>query len=40
MKKVVTSINISGSGSTLETIEIKQADGDSSVMMITPLPAP
>lgn len=40
MKKVVTSIDISGSGSTLETIEIKQADGDSSVMTITPLPAP
>jgi len=40
MKKVVTSINISGSGNTLETIEIKQADGDSSLMMITPLPAP
>ncbi len=40
MKKVVTSINISGSGNALETIEIKQADGDSSVMTITPLPAP
>jgi hypothetical protein len=39
MKKVVTSINISGSGNTLETIEIKQADGDSSLMTITPLPA-
>ncbi len=39
MKKVVTSIDISGSGNTLETIEIKQADGDSSVMTITPLPA-
>jgi len=36
MKKVVASINISGSGNMLETIEIKQADGDSSVMMITP----
>lgn len=40
MKKVVTSINISGAGNTLETIEINQADGDSSVMIITPLPAP
>ena len=40
MKKVVTCINISGSGNSLETIEIKQADGDSSLMMITPLPAP
>lgn len=40
MKKVVASINISGSGNTVETIEIKQADGDSSVMTITPLPAP
>ena len=40
MKKVVASINISGSGNMLETIKIKQADGDSSVMMISPLPAP
>lgn len=40
MKKVVTSIDINGSGNTLETIEIKQADGDSSLMTITPLPAP
>jgi hypothetical protein len=40
MKKVVTSINISGAGNMLETIEINQADGDSSVMIITPLPAP
>ena len=40
MKKVVISINISGSGNMLDTIEIKQADGDSSLMMITPLPAP
>lgn len=39
MKKVVESINISGSGNGLEAIEIKQADGDSSVMFITPLPA-
>ena len=40
MKKVVISIDIGGSDNTLETIEIKQADGDSSVMTITPLPAP
>lgn len=40
MKKVVTSIDINGSDNKLETIEIKQADGDSSVMTITPLPAP
>ncbi len=39
MKKVVASITISGAGNLLETIDIKQADGDSSVMMITPLPA-
>jgi hypothetical protein len=38
MKKVVTSIDINGSGNTLETIKIKQADGDSSLMTITPLP--
>lgn len=40
MKKVVTKINIAGSGNVLRTIEIKQADGDSSLMTITPLPAP
>ena len=40
MKKVVTSINISGDDNMLKTIEIKQADGDSSVMIITPLPTP
>jgi hypothetical protein len=40
MKKVVTNINITGSGNELATIEIKQADGDSSLMTITPLPAP
>lgn len=40
MKKVVTSINISGDDNMLKTIEIKQADGDSSVMIITPIPAP
>lgn len=40
MKKVVAKINIAGSGNALRTIEIKQADGDSSLMTITPLPAP
>jgi len=40
MKKVVASIRIAGSGNALRTIEIKQADGDSSLMSITPLPAP
>ena len=39
MKKVVSKINIAGSGNVLHTIEIKQADGDSSVMTITPQPA-
>lgn len=40
MKKVVAKISIAGSGNTLRSIEIKQADGDSSLMTITPLPAP
>lgn len=40
MKKVVVTINIAGSGNALRTIEIKQADGDTSLMTITPLPAP
>jgi outer membrane lipoprotein-sorting protein len=40
MKKVVAKISIAGSGNALRTIEIKQADGDSSLMTITPLPAP
>lgn len=42
MKKVVAKINIAGAGNVLRTIEIKQADGDSSLMTITPasLPAP
>jgi len=40
MKKVVSKINITGSSNVLHTIEIKQADGDSSVMTITPQPAP
>ena len=39
MKKVVTNIHITGSDNLLQTIEIKQADGDSSLMTITPLPA-
>ena len=42
MKKVVAKINIVGAGNILRTIEIKQADGDSSLMTITPtsLPVP
>lgn len=40
MKKVVSSIHISGSGSVLSIIKIQQADGDSSLMAITPLPTP
>ncbi len=42
MKKVVAKINIAGAGNILRTIEIKQADGDSSLMTITPasLPVP
>lgn len=40
MKKVVAKISIAGSGNALRTIEIKQADGDSSFMTITPLSAP
>ncbi len=42
MKKVVAKINITGEGNILRTIEIKQADGDSSLMTITPtsLPVP
>jgi hypothetical protein len=38
MKKVVSSIIISGANQLVQTIEIKQADGDSSVMTITPVP--
>lgn len=38
MKKVVSSILISGANDMLQTIEIKQADGDSSVMTIMPMP--
>lgn len=40
MKKVVSSISIIGSANTLASIEIKQADGDSSLMTITLLPTP
>lgn len=36
MKKVVAKISIVGTSNTLRTIEIKQADGDSSLMTITP----
>lgn len=36
MKKVVAKINITGESNILRTIEIKQADGDSSLMTITP----
>lgn len=39
MKKVVAKISIAGSGNALHTIDILQADGDSSRMAITPLPA-
>jgi hypothetical protein len=38
MKKVVSSITISGASHLVQTIDIKQADGDSSVMTITPMP--
>ncbi len=40
MKKVVAKISITGAGNMLRSIEIKQADGDSSFMTITPIPAP
>lgn len=39
LKKVVAKISIAGSGNALQTIHILQADGDSSSMTITPLPA-
>lgn len=39
MKKIVAKISIAGSGNVLQTIDILQADGDSSRMTITPLPA-
>lgn len=38
MKKVVEKISIAGSGNLVSTIDIKQADGDSSLMTITRLP--
>lgn len=37
MKKVVSNIVISGANQLVQIIEIKQADGDSSVMTITPM---
>lgn len=39
MKKIVAKISIAGTGDALQTIDILQADGDSSRMTITPLPA-
>lgn len=39
MKKLVLKISIAGDGNVLRTIEIELADGDSSLMTITPLPA-
>lgn len=39
MQKIVAKISIAGSGNALQTIDILQADGDSSRMTITPLPA-
>lgn len=39
IKKIVVKISIAGSGHALQTIDILQADGDSSRMTITPLPA-
>ena len=39
MKKIVAKISISGSDNALHTIDILQADGDSSRMTIIPLPA-
>ena len=39
LKKVVAKISIAGSGNVVQTIDILQADGDSSRMTITPLPA-
>ena len=40
MKKVVNKIRIAGARDELRSIEIHQADGDSSLMTVTPLPAP
>lgn len=39
MQKIVAKISIAGSNNALQTIDILQADGDSSRMTITPLPA-
>ena len=39
LKKVVAKISIAGSENVVQTIDILQADGDSSRMTITPLPA-
>ena len=40
IKKILARMRIAGSGGTLRSIAIDQADGDSSFMTITPLPAP
>lgn len=40
MQQAVAKISIAGSGNVLRTITIKQADGDSSLMTISALPAP
>jgi hypothetical protein len=40
MQQTVAKISITGSGNVLRSIAIKQTDGDSSLMTITPLPAP
>lgn len=40
MKKIVAKISIAGSANLLQTIDILQADGDSSQMIITPITAP
>lgn len=40
MKKIVAKISIAGSANLLQTIDILQADGDSSQMIITPIAAP
>ena len=40
IKKILARMRIAGSGGTLRSIAIDQADGDNSFMTITPLPAP
>lgn len=40
MRQAVAKIIITGSGNILRSIAIQQSDGDSSLMTITPLPAP